>query len=610
MSNAFSAQHLVGALALLIGFTAGCTGPRSTPSDGTTGEAPPRFVRDVTPFAVKDADGTPYDHPFLGGFNTPRPQFVDIDSDGDQDLFIQERTGEIIFFENTGSPGDPELTWRTDDYRELDVGEWFRFADLNDNGRSDLLAEQPYSYIRYYRNSGTEQDPQFELAADSLKSVSGEALFSDRQNIPNVTDIDCDGALDLFIGRLDGTITRYEATGQHDDPPRFELVTERFEDIEIVGQIGTLHGANTLTFVDIDGDGDQDLFWGDFFEPSLLLIENTGSCENPVLQSEPEPFPPVDPISTSGYNAPTLADWNGDGQFELLVGVLGGAYSANTTLADNLYFYAQNSDGQHELQTKRFIRAIDVGSESIPAVGDITGDGAPDLLLANKIDPDSTSTSLVYRFENQGSSTDPVLQKGDMLDLPEGYHYAPALGDLTGNGRADLLLGTWKGRVAFYRNTDGQFESANASMVTLPSGSNSTPALGDLTGDGTLDLVVGASDGSVHFYHNTGTPESPAFTRDDELLANIEVGSRSAPALSDVDGDGTLDLIVGDKDGTLTLFRNTGTPEAPAFSSDGTTLDLRAPRLAAPAFGDWTGNGRAELLLGGTGGGLMYYARP
>ena len=38
-----------------------------------------------------------------------------------------------------------------------------------------------------------------------------------------------------------------------------------------------MHGANTMTFMDIDSDGDEDIFWGDFFEPSLLLLENRGT---------------------------------------------------------------------------------------------------------------------------------------------------------------------------------------------------------------------------------------------------------------------------------------------------------------------------------------------
>lgn len=600
--------RLLLALFALPWVLAGCSGsrPASPPEEAAEDGG---YVRDVAPFPVRDADGDAYEHPFLGGFNTPRPQFVDIDNDGDADLFVQERSGAVMFFENTGSPDDPQLTWRTDRYRDLDVGEWFRFADLNQDGVPDLLAEQPYSYIRYYRNEGTAEAPEFVLAVDSLKDADGEAIFSDRQNIPNVTNIDCDDRLDLFVGRLDGTVMRYEATGEGEDGvPRFALVTRRFEGIEIVGQIGTLHGANTLTFADVDGDGDQDLFWGDFFEPSLLLIENTGSCEDPDLRNEPEPFPPPDPVSTSGYNAPTLTDFNGDGRLDLLVGVLGGAYSANTTLADNLYFYEGVGNGRFRLQTKQFIGQIDVGSESAPAFGDLDGDGDPDLLLANKIDPDSTSTSLVYVFENEGTPTEPSYRKTGTLDLPEAYHYAPALGDLDGDGRVDLLLGTWKGKVAYYRNDDGRFAREDAALVEMPGGSNAAPALGDLDGDGDLDLLVGESNGTLNLYRNEGTPERPAFTLEAEEFEGIDVGSRAAPALVDLDGDGDLDLIVGAKDGTVTVYRNEGTPEAPQFV-EGEPLPIDAPRYATPALVDLDGDGDADVVTGGEGGGLHYFER-
>ena len=74
-------------------------------------------------FSVYDANGRAYDPPFLGGFNVPRPQFADIDGDGDVDLFIQERSGELMLFENVGEPTRPEFVWRTDRYQDLPVGE-------------------------------------------------------------------------------------------------------------------------------------------------------------------------------------------------------------------------------------------------------------------------------------------------------------------------------------------------------------------------------------------------------------------------------------------------------------------------------------------------------
>ena len=583
---------------------AGCSGMRTASSERS--QSPANFERSVTPFAVYDTSGNKIEHPFLGGFNTPRPQFVDIDGDSDADLFLQENSNKLMYFENT-SDG---LKWQTDKYADLDIGEWFRFADMDQDGDMDLLTEQPYSYIRYYRNEGTTENPDFTLAADTLTGANGEPLFSDRQNIPNVTDIDCDGKLDLFIGRLNGTVQRYESTGLNEnDIPQFELVAKRFEGIEIVKQIGTMHGANTLTFVDIDNDNDQDLFWGDFFEPSLLLVENQGSCSNPELQGEPKPFPTNNPVQSSGYNAPAFADWGQDGDLDLFVGVLGGAYNANQTLAENFYFYEQADNGSFNLRTKQFLSSIDIGNESMPATGDIDGDGDQDLLLANKIDPGDRNTSVVYTFENRGSKGQPTLHKTGSLDLPNAYHYAPELGDLNGDGRDDLLLGTWKGRIAYYRGTEDGFEKVNDAYIELERGSNSVPELADLDGDGDLDLMVGESGGGVYFYRNQGTPQKPDFNLEKEQFKSIEAEHRSAPALHDIDGDGDLDLFLGSKTQGLLFYRNTGNAERAKFSKESMPANIEVPRLGTPHFSDLDGDGSTDFMSGGEGGGLIYYGQ-
>ena len=606
-------------------------------------------TRVIAPFEVYKGSGETYAYPFLGGFNMPRPQLLDIDADGDQDLFVQERPNAIMFFERNNATEGPAWTWRADKYEALDVGEWYRFADLDGDGDFDLLAEQPYSHMRYYKNVGTAREARFAQAADTLRDAAGAPVFSDRQNIPNVTDIDCDGLPDLFIGRIDGTVMRYEAT-ETEPLPVFEVVTENFEDIRIVAQFGQpgmpapaalpnipgdneifmndgpspggdlfadgaqirpdpLHGANTMTFADIDGDEDQDLFWGDFFEPGLLYIENTGACARPRLRTTPVPFPVNDPLQSSGYNAPSFGDLDADGDMDLLAGVLGGAFNPNKTAQSNLYMYEQRGDKQFTLRTTRFLDQIDVGSESYPVLVDLDADGDEDLLVANKISAEGGRGATMTYFEN----ADGAYRPGAAPAFFPAYHYAPAFGDLDGDGDLDLLLGTWNDGIAWYRNEGApdapNFVLQQRGFIRLTRGSHATPTLVDIDGDGDLDLFAGETSGTINFYRNAGTATAPVFEFVSDNYADIDVGRRSVPVFVDADGDGDADLIVGSEQEGLLLFRNEGSRTTPRFG-EREQLPYETPQAAVPAFGDPDGDGRLELVLGGYSGGLLYFDGP
>ncbi len=570
------------------------------------------FTREVHSIAVADETGAAYPFAWLGGLNLPRPQLVDIDGDGDLDLFAQEASDQLMFFENTGSAEGAGLRWRTDSFQDLSVGEWYRFADMDDDGDMDLLAERPFSYVQYYRNEGTSLEPRFVLATDTLRDVAGQPIFSDRQNIPNVTDIDCDGLLDLFIGRLTGTVARYEEVNRDaDEIPRFRLVTERFQNIEIVAQIGSLHGANTLALEDIDDDGDMDIFWGDFFEPGLLLLENGGSCQSPAFDGLPQKFPPNDPLSTSGYNAPSFGDTDGDGDLDMVVGVLGGAFNPNLTTVDNLFAFEQTEAGVFELRTGQLLRGLDVGSESAPVLADLDDDGDLDLLVSNKIDPGNLESGFIYHFENTGTASRPSFRLlGKLTPFEGSFHPVPAFGDLDGDGDLDAMVGSWRDGVRFYRNTGTaatpEFVLDSALSVELTRGTNAVPALADIDADGDLDLFAGESSGDLNFWRNTGTPTAPQFTLESDKYAGLDVGRRSFPTLVDLDGDGDLDLALGTERNGIVYYRNDGNSETPAWELD-ESFNPSVPSYSAPAFADIDADGDLDFLSGGIGGGVMFW---
>ena len=238
---------------------------------------------------------------------------------------------------------------------------------------------------------------------------------------------------------------------------------------------------------------------------------------------------------------------DGDGDQDLLIGALGGAFNPNTTTVDNFHYIEQSSADLFTARTSRFVSMIDVGSESIPIVVDLDGDDDLDILLGNKIEQNDPQNGKLYRLINEGSPRSPQFQMSGELDIGNGYHFLPAFADLDGDTDLDAILGTWGDELRSYENqaTDGSIQLALADSViaALTRGRNATPTLGDLDADGDADMIVGESSGTLNFYENTGTTGQPEFTLVSDEYLDLDVGRRSLPVLHDFDGDGDLDLM-------------------------------------------------------------------
>jgi hypothetical protein len=208
---------------------------------------------------------------------------------------------------------------------------------------------------------------------------------------------------------------------------------------------------------------------------------------------------------------------------------------------------------------------------------DYDGDGNLDL-ISGSYDPGE-----VYLFRGLGKgkfaarevmkdkSGKPILKTPDQKEPVESFGSWVTLVDWDEDGDLDMLVGTFEGMIFMRRNegtrrkpeyaTENEWLTVGKKRLRVPGGAHANPVIVDFDGDGRWDLVTGSGDGGVYWYRNDGTPGKPSFVAPVALVPKHEgpgyseplkhgeaprPGIRSQIAVTDYDGDGKLDVLVGD----------------------------------------------------------------
>jgi Secretion system C-terminal sorting domain/FG-GAP-like repeat len=243
-----------------------------------------------------------------------------------------------------------------------------------------------------------------------------------------------------------------------------------------------------------------------------------------------------------------------------------------------------------------------------------------------------------WLYKNTGTAQIPsfTLQQkdflvADMLDFGAGAN--PSFIDYDADGLTDLVVGNYSyfkpfesrdARLFLFKNigtaAQPKFQLIDNNWLNFKALSNIdvvnfSPTFGDLDGDGDLDLLVGEDSGTLFFVENKGGANKPlSMGTPQAVWKNIQAGTSCKPQIIDLNRDGLMDIVTGTRNGILRYYQNIGTRTLPNFNADPTisflgkinTAELGfATGFAAPCFVEF--NGKYNLFIGSDNGKILWY---
>jgi hypothetical protein len=426
-------------------------------------------------------------------------------------------------------------------------------ADFDGDGDLDLVCGEFLDRFTYFENVGTRAAPSYAAGRRLLDEAGAAVAMHLQMIVPVAIDWDGDGDMDLVVGDEDGRVALVEHTGKVvGGSPRFRAPVyfqQRGADLKFGALV-------TPTAADWDGDGDTDLVCG-CSAGELGWFENLGGGDPPRwapprrLEAGGKPIRIMAGPNGSiqgpceakwGYTQPCAADWDGDGDLDLVV---------NSIWGKVVWFRNAGTRSRPALEEARPLAVAWPSGTAPPKPGWTWWDPTPGELAT-----EWRSTPAVFDWTGDGR---PDLV---MLDH-EGYL---ALFEQESEPGPDGLPRVKPGRRVFRSEPASAFDSRQrprnvvAGLLRLNDGNagasgRRTLALADWDGDGRTDLIVDSRNASV--LRNEGTADGITTFRDAGPVADrVLAGHSTCPTVVDWDRDGVPDLVVGAEDGRLYYRKN------------------------------------------------------
>jgi len=573
--------------------------------------------------------------------NNAAPEFVDIDNDGDFDLLIGSKDGHIFHYENRGNKLSPRFFRKTPIYMGLKFGgnSVPRLADVNGDRTYDLLVGTGSGKIHIFFNSGMTQEAVFcqafkvsdppdkrckfqpELVADIAPQANA---------VPELVDWDQDNDLDLVVGKSNGKINYYLNTGNN-FAPLWSLKSRHFQFIDGGGSVAP-------TFHDLNQDGFPELFLGTS-SSKIIYYENHEVLLDLLRKIPAIQLKKID-ISTSFEKVLSQACSQLRGLPECLVPLAVASGVPEGTKIDRmveLYPFILRPDLSIKSNSDNTADFAEVSSNSIKSEAD-TSKQQNSVINANiqddnKENPENAVTQADQATAAGESETekDVIKEKIEKLTsqgiitrnqlwlssrnflkienlIGSDRHSFLTSGDWNQDGRIDILLGSRSGKIfAFENRADKSTDWYELKFPVLENNKRqySSPVLSDIDADGDLDIISGNRNGKLEWILNRGSEKRPEWVVHDVNLSQIDVGSFSTPLLNDMDGDDDLDLLVGNSKGLIIYYENQGNKNTPHFVLRNTRIaGFQMKASSAPTFWKWNGDKHPDLVVGGREGFL------